>query len=1034
MSEENIFEIFQGMINVQYAYWSKDSKAVVPLDDPGVIVYGKVNNDNPLFFHVRVQDLFIKSNKGWRIHDKTTIHVDLLSIHHSMYQTLQIKEDFENLADYVELLHSLKLNFTEDKKIEIGEGEKIDGYKLDSTVIGLTSAAAPAYLTKAPSRNSATALNAFEYDISFEFKPDEALNKKLFTESALRKNVFAWVWVAHETSKDEYKTHFNIDITDPQKRYEFLKDPDRNFFSAIDILKSPFRKDKHYTRSQLYMKKFEDGFPYDEQSMNYVEISQCLPYKSFSIGAQMGTVGISTMDTQYFDRHVHDHRSYTSTFLVDNKPSMHCKLDTDENFQPDRGADRGVVLHGLKSKLNEFYSRADNRFFFREKSVSHWVNSLEKDYSGSMYDNGMSTVFTKAKYPFSKSKGKLEIFTHDFVKDYKSDNELLQRYTGSDRFIEQKTIDLSSFESVHIAPSGEIKSDDGSFFVRIGKGFPGQEQFIDTIHSKVLFKDDLDNDTWQAHAVCQRPLVITYELDRDLTSEELQLLEKNPIQLLFWIGKPEKKTAVKYQLKIDYSMASSKGSHAILLYLLTNEFKIEVSIDESGIVPAENSIMRDGAAARLFDCSCSLLKNFKYYTPENTGLFSDNPIIVVDDFQEDEVKIKALAKIRKEYNTSMNNAGVKFVLGFVPGVAGEFLNSGWEAFSEWQGNGKVTKETFKKLCEDGLKLLLKDAMKKKDTEGQLEGGVYNANDKVPEAVNKHTSSAQANIKKTLKFAAEISSISTKYIESSSLVSSPFFDGAGFGDKPKSDSLYLLAVGVKDFITDPKTLVTTLISSKGNFAFFKNREIVKDGRSPFNYQFGDTGGLLAREKTDPDDSIASFRVDFQEKLVAFKEAFSKEQAVTLPDYLKKLASGTLGEKFTDIMKNIGANPTLISYFESNGLAQKFKKGLTDAASLTDDERVALTTFLNLVMYIDASFAFCPACGSIVSLSWGWCPYHATREFMENKNIQDLNNDGNLKKEFVDYVTRKLGNPGIAKLLNNAPERDRLLVHWTEFIIS
>jgi hypothetical protein len=143
----------------------------------------------------------------------------------------------------------------------------------------------------------------------------------------------------------------------------------------------------------------------------------------------------------------------------------------------------------------------------------------------------------------------------------------------------------------------------------------------------------------------------------------------------------------------------------------------------------------------------------------------------------------------------------------------------------------------------------------------------------------------------------------------------------------------------------------------------------------------------------------------------------------------LASNTPGEKFSDILKKIGANSSLISYFENNGLAQKFKKGLNDSASLTDDERVVLTVFLNLVMYVDASFAFCPACNSIVSLSWGWCPYHATREML---GLIDTNGDGKFKEEFMI----KIEGQRLDMILNSIAEENpqRLLVHWTEFIIS
>ena len=87
-----------------------------------------------------------------------------------------------------------------------------------------------------------------------------------------------------------------------------------------------------------------------------------------------------------------------------------------------------------------------------------------------------------------------------------------------------------------------------------------------------------------------------------------------------------------------------------------------------------------------------------------------------------------------------------------------------------------------------------------------------------------------------------------------------------------------------------------------------------------------------------------------------------------------------------------------------------------------------------MYIDSSFAFCPACNSIVSLSWGWCPYHATREQLL---LKDDNGDGKFKDEFI-YANGKQTIEGVL----NSPFKDklnktnskRLLVHWSEFIIG
>jgi hypothetical protein len=79
-------------------------------------------------------------------------------------------------------------------------------------------------------------------------------------------------------------------------------------------------------------------------------------------------------------------------------------------------------------------------------------------------------------------------------------------------------------------------------------------------------------------------------------------------------------------------------------------------------------------------------------------------------------------------------------------------------------------------------------------------------------------------------------------------------------------------------------------------------------------------------------------------------------------------------------------------------------------------------LNFLRYIDASHPTCPKCGSIIKVSWGWCPYHGTRKNFPD--LFDLNNDGDMSEEFY----RKNGSYSI----NNFKDR-KLIVHWTEFII-
>ncbi|MBN1600336.1 MAG: hypothetical protein JW915_01950, partial [Chitinispirillaceae bacterium] len=63
-----------------------------------------------------------------------------------------------------------------------------------------------------------------------------------------------------------------------------------------------------------------------------------------------------------------------------------------------------------------------------------------------------------------------------------------------------------------------------------------------------------------------------------------------------------------------------------------------------------------------------------------------------------------------------------------------------------------------------------------------------------------------------------------------------------------------------------------------------------------------------------------------------------------------------------------------------------------------------------------------------LSWGWCPYHATKEIL---NLQDLDGDGKFKEEFLDKIEGKKID---SVLKSSIYDKNRLFVHWTEFVVS
>src|SRR5512133_3544091 len=133
MSKETIFEVFEGMIQMQYAFWSKTDSTDLPIDDGRMTFYGK-GDTTPLYFHIRLQDLFAKSGGAWRILENTEIHVDFLSIDYSMYDTLQKEEDFANIGKYVEIIDSIKLNLTRGKKVTFNDGAIINNFELPNTV------------------------------------------------------------------------------------------------------------------------------------------------------------------------------------------------------------------------------------------------------------------------------------------------------------------------------------------------------------------------------------------------------------------------------------------------------------------------------------------------------------------------------------------------------------------------------------------------------------------------------------------------------------------------------------------------------------------------------------------------------------------------------------------------------------------------------------------------------------------------------------------------------------------------------------
>jgi hypothetical protein len=262
--------------------------------------------------------------------------------------------------------------------------------------------------------------------------------------------------------------------------------------------------------------------------------------------------------------------------------------------------------------------------------------------------------------------------------------------------------------------------------------------------------------------------------------------------------------------------------------------------------------------------------------------------------------------------------------------------------------------------------------------------------------------------------------------------SHFIQGKVFGEGEK-DSLYLMAV-TKITIDFPKeSLKGNVTITPDTVALFMNREVTEESKLPYNVQMGETAGLLMRDDFDQNDSVGVWRLPFLEKLYKLQNHLEQTKGNgNFAEYLLKLASSSSNTGLAALLESVNANKKLITYAKSEEFSSVLKAKV-QGSSLTEDQTIRLCAILNLIKYIDAVFAVCPACGSIVSLSWGWCPFHGTAEMLPQ--VKDLDGDGKLKKEFLEYVKSiSRGEPFENFYERQLNSSNKIMVHWTEFLVK
>ncbi len=130
--------------------------------------------------------------------------------------------------------------------------------------------------------------------------------------------------------------------------------------------------------------------------------------------------------------------------------------------------------------------------------------------------------------------------------------------------------------------------------------------------------------------------------------------------------------------------------------------------------------------------------------------------------------------------------------------------------------------------------------------------------------------------------------------------------------------------------------------------------------------------------------------------------------------------TNGNALSQILSKTGCNFNPQFEFFAEKEKENLRKVINCPHKMTKDEIIDSITVLKFLQYIDAGHPICPKCRSVMKISWGWCPYHGTREKMPIAT----NNKVNLETEFVN----KYGDYSLKML-----KLDNYIVHWTEFIV-
>ncbi len=1096
MASFNMYVINEGQPKVLNAYFHKSqaplNRAELDRDVPEeVVIYGGYRSRDPVYLHLLVEDLVGVNAGNSLVREDIKIVVDLFAV-----DAARVASAYdENGLEHVEVDEEL-LSFSVE--VAIG-GLDLGQSKVTHRQCVTTRKANPP--ANPPDLTVTTLLAEAGHSLHhlcFEAPIEDHDLWDLDQLPSYTKRVLAWAWLISLHTKAKYAEGFwgtdgkgGLQIEKRDARMDFL----RNGASLRQLL-AFFERDKRMKHRGDYQVASPPGcrdpFVYDEPTKNSLRFSKYLPFTKIEIGAQMGSIGLcsNNLETYYRNNFLHryvDLQGFLEKMVTSYSRTPEPKvLTTDVVIVQGKAGARPAVPGGIDFldrsypfAINELQNSYEDQYLFREGSFAQWLNAIEPEVvvgkarepqppPNSVVEPKSLQRFTSGKYD---KASKLPILSFDFLGDYRDhvpDANTMGQTVAVFNVLEQKEVDLSDYETIS-TPQMNLSCESGQYVARLGKGFPfpgGNQDFLPNwLHTKIKVEGDPADSDWQAHPYAHRPVLLSYELERDLRAAEGDKLlnawksgkpaDSMSLALTLWSPEsiwdsPNSSNLFRMAMPFPFldARCGKKGKHLVLLYLTSPRGgRLWITLHPNGSVenkPTNLNILgvvagekdpsrRECRAVELQMAGSPSVVTYRATDSKGLpydGLFTGNPLITLESSTPLETRARLAAADISKFEYTAASAEGKFILAFLPtygSAAGATWELGTKLVEYFSDNTKAFPRG--KAIETGsevVKTLLTELLKLRNIKLPGAVGTLLSDSKAAGSFLDKLDGDLADLRK--KIGAEVSPLK----RAAELQKSPFV----------KEELILLRVLRREWKlqADSKGITASPpLEEEALDAFFVRAVDLPTGtRTPFTYCFGPRGGLLERSEPNKSCSLQDLRREYLLKLHEYKKLADSGDERTLEDHLRWISEPAhlQGIPFNENLKGF-----LVAHAGRLAEVSGRRSGLVGKGMVRTDaeakELEYLLTTVHLWQYLSSTEIICPACGNVMQMNWGWCPYHPTND---DKLIvfPDANRSGSWNDEFRAYLTLDSGhgglnNPTVASCLATPCDPKRLFVHCSEFVV-